>query len=515
MHLPSKILLFSLDFEITNHYFIMKEAYKALHLIQSTLKTATLSIFAISILAGCDLNKKNELPDNTKIVVKGTMKAELTSPPMVPAPVGDRPAMKLLVDLEVVEQVQELADGVRYTLWTFGGTVPGSFIRARIGDEIEFTLANHPTSSMPHNIDLHAATGPGGGASSSLVVPGHKATFSFKLLNPGLYVYHCATAPVGMHIANGMYGLILVEPEGGLPKVDREYYVMQGDFYLKNFDKRTEQVSQIDMEKVIAENADYVLFNGRVGSLTEERALKANVGETVRIFVGNGGPNLASSFHIIGEILDTVHAEGGSVINHNVQTTTIAPGSATTVELKVETAGTFLLVDHAITRAFNKGALAMLTVGGEPNLAVYSGQKTEGVYTPEGQNVQSLPVVAQTGPAPEITLAEKIDQGKKIYERTCVACHQANGAGIASAFPPLANSDFLNADTARAIDAVKNGLSGLIKVNGVEYNSVMPAQGLSDAETASVLTYVYSQWGNKKQEVKVTDVQKVMKHVEH
>src|SRR5690606_8505733 len=149
----------------------------------------------------------------------------------VPEPIGKRGATKLKVSLEILELEGEMVDGVTYTYWTFGGTVPGSFIRTRVGDEVEFLLKNHPDNKLPHNIDLHAVTGPGGGAESSLVPPGHEVTFSFKCLNPGLYVYHCATAPVGMHIANGMYGLILVEPEGGLAPEDKEYYVMQGDFY--------------------------------------------------------------------------------------------------------------------------------------------------------------------------------------------------------------------------------------------------------------------------------------------
>ncbi|HCO82965.1 MAG TPA: nitrite reductase, copper-containing, partial [Arenibacter sp.] len=151
----------------------------------------------------------------------------------VPTPVGDRKAKLLKVDMEILEQEGEMTNGVRYVYWTFGGSVPGSFIRTRVGDEVEFHLKNHPDNKLPHNIDLHAVTGPGGGAESSFVAPGHEKVFSFKTLNPGLYVYHCATAPVGMHIANGMYGLILVEPEGGLPLVDKEYYIMQGDFYTK------------------------------------------------------------------------------------------------------------------------------------------------------------------------------------------------------------------------------------------------------------------------------------------
>lgn len=185
------------------------------------------------LIWSCAKEKEITYENTSEIPVNREMIAELTAPPNVPTPVGRRKAKKLIVEMEILEKEGEITDGVRYVYWTFGGTVPGSFIRTRVGDEVEFRLQNHPDNKLPHNIDLHAVTGPGGGAESSFVAPGHEKVFSFKTLNPGLYVYHCATAPVGMHIANGMYGLILVEPEGGLPLVDKEYYIMQGDFYTK------------------------------------------------------------------------------------------------------------------------------------------------------------------------------------------------------------------------------------------------------------------------------------------
>ena len=240
------------------------------------------------------------------------IQAELAEAPHVPAPITRRTEAKVIINLETVEKVGRLADGVEYTFWSFGENVPGSFIRVREGDEIEFHLNNRASSKMPHNIDLHAVTGPGGGAASSFTAPGHSSQFSFKALNPGLYVYHCATAPVGMHIANGMYGLILVEPEEGLPKVDQEYYVMQSEFYTRGT-YGEEGLQPFDMKKALSENPDYVVFNGSVGSMVGDNAIKANVGETVRLYVGNGGPNLLSSFHVIGEIFDSVHVEGGDL----------------------------------------------------------------------------------------------------------------------------------------------------------------------------------------------------------
>ncbi len=321
------------------------------------MKSVLLALCLSLLLISC---KKDA--DNTGSI-EGEEMAVLTSPPLVPPPITRKTNTKLKVHLEVVEKKMPIAEGVDYTFWTFGGTVPGSFIRVKEGDLIEFHLKNHPSSKMPHNIDLHAVTGPGGGAASSFTLPGHESVFSFKALNPGLYVYHCATAPVGMHIANGMYGLILVEPKEGLPKVDKEYYVMQGDFYTKGrYGKQGYQ--PFDMESAIDEKPTYVVFNGAANKLTGENALKAKVGETIRLFVGNGGPNLVSSFHVIGEIFDSVHVEGGSLINKNVQTTLVPAGGSAIVEFKVEAPGNLVMVDHSIFRTFNKGALGIIAVEG-------------------------------------------------------------------------------------------------------------------------------------------------------
>lgn len=192
--------------------------------------------------------------------------AQLTSPPNVPPPIHRSHPAKVIVELEVREVEREISEGVTYTFWTFGGTTPGSFIRVRQGDTVEFHLKNHPDNKMPHNIDLHGVTGPGGGAASSFTAPGHESQFTFKALNQGIYVYHCATAPVGMHIGNGMYGLMLVEPPEGMKPVDHEYYVMQGDFYtVGKYRERGHQ--DFDMQRAIDEKPTYVLFNGSEGAL--------------------------------------------------------------------------------------------------------------------------------------------------------------------------------------------------------------------------------------------------------
>ena len=417
------------------------------------------------------------------------IEAVLTSAPDVPPPLNrDYPA-KVIVDMEVRELDMEISEGVTYTFWTFGGSVPGNFIRIRQGDTVEFHLKNHPDSKMPHNIDLHAVTGPGGGASSSFAALGHEAVFSFKALNQGLFVYHCATAPVGMHVANGMYGLILVEPPEGLPPVDKEFYVMQGEFYTVG--KYREKGHQpFDMQKAIEENATYVLFNGSEGALVGEKAIQAKVGDNVRLFVGNGGPNLVSSFHVIGEIFDKVYQEGGSRYQENVQTTLVPAGGSAITEFRVEVPGTLIIVDHSIFRAFNKGALGMLKVDGAEDLAVYSGKEVDNVYLGDKVMAEDLSAVAEITEARAsgtATKAQRIEAGKVLYNGTCSVCHQQNGEGLEGVFPPLADSDYMLADADRVVEIVLNGLAGPVTVNDVTYNSVMPPMSqLNDDEVADI-----------------------------
>lgn len=302
-------------------------------------------------------------PDPAAVSVAG-------DPAAVPAPIGARAPQTLKYRMETVELAGHLDDGTSFTYWTFDRKVPGPMLRAKVGDTIELTLANARDSKMIHSIDLHAVTGGHGGGAHTQVAPGQEKTITFKTLNPGLYVYHCATPLVPQHIAAGMYGMILVEPEGGLPKVDREYYVMQGEMYTTR-PHGAPVHQEADLEKMAAELPDYYVFNGAVGSLSKTHKLLANVGETVRIYFGVGGPNKVSSFHVIGEVFDTVYSEGSlSSIKHDVQTTLVPPGGATIVELKVQYPGSYLLVDHALSRA-GKGLVGVLDVAGKADPAIY------------------------------------------------------------------------------------------------------------------------------------------------
>jgi nitrite reductase (NO-forming) len=298
--------------------------------------------------------------------------ADISANPFdVGQPVGKRGPQKMTVNLETTEVLGQLADGTTYKYWTFNNKVPGPFIRTRVGDTVTVNMANAKDSHMIHSVDFHAVTGPGGGAAVTQAAPGSSKSFTFKALNPGLYVYHCATPMVAQHISNGMYGMILVEPEGGLPKVDREFYVMQGELYTAQR-HGTQGENEFSLDKLLAEQPEHLMFNGTHDALTKTHRLEAKVGETVRIFFGVGGPNATSSFHVIGEVFDRVYSMGDltSPPLQNVQTTTVPPGGATMVEFKVEAPGRFILVDHALSR-MEKGLVGFLHVDGPENADVF------------------------------------------------------------------------------------------------------------------------------------------------
>jgi nitrite reductase (NO-forming) len=290
--------------------------------------------------------------------------------PQVAAPITRSEPAYVKFNLETQKVTARMADGVAYEYWTFNGTVPGPMLRVREGDTVEIDLSNAADAGVTHSIDLHAVTGPGGGAAVTQIAAGESASFSFKALSPGVYIYHCATAMVAHHIASGMYGMIVVEPKAGLPAVDREYYMMQGDFYLQG--QRGDQgLRSFDLPKMLDERPDYVLFNGSVGANTAANAFQANVGESIRIFFGVGGPNLSSSFHVIGEIFDRVYPEGALANpTTNVQTTHVPAGGAVMVEFRTEVPGTYSIVDHSLGR-MEKGAAAQIVVQGAENHEVF------------------------------------------------------------------------------------------------------------------------------------------------
>jgi nitrite reductase (NO-forming) len=289
--------------------------------------------------------------------------------PRIVSPVNrDHPEL-VKVALETKAVTGLMADGVAFQYWTYNGTVPGPMIRVRQGDTVELTLKNSLNSPVSHSIDLHAATGPGGGGKVTQTPPGATSIFRFKALNPGVYIYHCATPMIPYHIGHGMYGLMVVEPPKGWPKVDREFYVVQGDFYLAG-DPAEQGLHAAVVDKMLKEEPDYVVFNGTVGALAKNHALKAKVGETARIFFGVAGPNTTSSFHVIGEIFDRVYPEGASEPVSNVQSTMVPAGGATIVDFKIDVPGTYILVDHSLGR-LHKGAAGFLEAQGAEDPAIF------------------------------------------------------------------------------------------------------------------------------------------------
>jgi nitrite reductase (NO-forming) len=334
-------------------------------------------------------NSSSSAPVASNAVVTGpvvvnnapTTGADIVRDPTdIPAQIlaGPREPQTVRIDLETVEIEGQLADGTTYKYWTFNGKVPGPFYRVRVGDTIEVHLKNLTNSTMAHSVDFHAVTGPGGGATMTQTAPGEETMFTARALNPGLFVYHCATPMVAEHIANGMYGMILVEPEEGLPLVDREFYVMQGELYTNEAFGSTGLLTE-NVPALLDEDPEYLVFNGATNALTEKKPLKANVGETVRIFFGVGGPNFTSSFHVIGEIFDRVYDQASltSPALTNVQTTTVPPGGATMVEFTLQVPGRYILVDHALSR-MQRGLAGFLIAEGPDNPEIINGTMTAG-----------------------------------------------------------------------------------------------------------------------------------------
>ncbi len=301
-------------------------------------------------------------------------KAQLTTAPQVPPPIARTSPAVVQVYLNAGYKKTELAPGFNYVFWNFNGTTPAPFVRARVGDTLAVIFSNNDNRGLPHNIDFHAVTGPGGGSKVLGTTLGGLVEARFRLLYPGLFIYHCAQPSVADHIANGMYGLILVEPEAGLPKVDHEFYVLQSEFYTSPPVKG--KTLEYSREDGLKEQPRYVVFNGRVGSLTGNNALQVKTGERVRIYFGNAGPNLDSSFHVIGAVFDKLYREGDLIDPpaHGVSVTLVPAAGTAVVEIVFEVPGPYTIVDHSIFRT-EKGALGVINVTGPPRPDIYHSLK--------------------------------------------------------------------------------------------------------------------------------------------
>lgn len=319
---------------------------------------------------------QNSAEDLTSTTTLPREEAVLTNAPYVPPPITRDYPVLLEVCLVTSTKLEKLTSQHKYEKWNFNDSVPGPFIRARVGDVVELSLTNRDESGNPHNIDCHAFLGPGGGSALTTAGEGQTKTGRFRLQCPGLYLYHCAAAPVPVHIANGMYGLMYVQPTENLPPVDHEYYVMQSEFYHEppEIEENGKPSKQVDFSypNALREEPSVVVFNGHEDALTTERPLKAQVGETVRIFFGNAGPNLTSSFHVIGSNFMKAYRDSDvlSPPAQYVQTQSVPPGGSTIVDMEMLVPGTYTLVDHAIFR-LEKGAVGYLNVSGDPQPDIY------------------------------------------------------------------------------------------------------------------------------------------------
>lgn len=359
-------------------------------------------------------------------------------PSDLPPPIGDRPAgvVHVVLTAREVTGVLDPSTGTTYRYWTFNGKVPGPFIRVRQGDTVEVTLQNDKNDMMVHSIDLHAALGPGGGAVLSQVPPGQSRTFSFQATTPGLFVYHCGTPMVADHIANGMYGLILVEPPGGLPHADHEYYVMQGEIYTSS-PKGKSGLQQFSEQNLVQESPEYFVYNGSVGALSSQFPLHANVGETVRIFFGNAGPNATASEHMIGEIFTKVYLFGSltSAPLNGVQTAGVPPGDAAILDLKAEMPGKFTLMDHAMAR-MDKGLLAVLNVKGQENTALmHEGPTPPPMGTAEISGMTAADLKAATEAPSMVAVTSSGPSGTETMAGMSPATMDNNGAAAAPVLP--------------------------------------------------------------------------------
>lgn len=268
--------------------------------------------------------------------------------------------------IPITHDTIEIADGVRYEGWTFGGTVPGPVIRVRQGDRVRIVLVNQ--APMGHSIDFHAARIPMNQA-FRMVDPGDSLTFDFEARDPGVFMVHCGTPPVLMHIMQGMYLPIIVDPRGGWPHhADKEFVIVQSEFYAG---EAHDGMAGMDFEAAMQPRASYVVFNGRADQY-KAHPLQVDEGDRVRLFVVDAGPNLNSDFHIVGAIFDHVYVDGDMERPlRGVQTVTIPAGGGAVFETSFDRGlsgeGVYAFVTHSFADA-SKGAVGLIQVG-HPQLA--------------------------------------------------------------------------------------------------------------------------------------------------
>ncbi len=403
-------------------------------------------------------------------------------------PLQDGPS--ITVKLDTTDMATEIISGVQYQAWPFGGSVPGPVIHVRQGQTVNVEFTNR--GAMPHSIDFHAALTPPN-LHFADIQPGETIRFSFEASVPGAFVYHCGTDPVLLHMANGMYGAIIVDPvEPALPPADQEYVIVQSEWY-------TQQLSGTlmgpDYEKMLAMQPDLMAFNGTAFQY-RDHPLTAAPGERVRLYMVNAGPSLWSAFHVIGSMFDKVYPDGDPThARSGVSTYTVAPGEGAVFDVVIPEAGLYPFVDHSFAH-LEIGAVGILDIR-EPGTEHTRKPPIEKAAAPPAAAAQP-PVVAPAGP-----YRFDPERGAQLYASTCAVCHQASGAGLAGAFPPLeGNSSVLDDDPARQIRAILHGMQGE-EIDGVVYPAPMPPFGatLSDVDVADIVNHERTSWGNQARQV--------------
>ncbi len=411
-------------------------------------------------------------------------------PPLQPGP-------SVEVNIAATDRKVEIASGVYYQAWTFGDSVPGPVIHVRQGQTVNVTFTNH--GNMQHSIDFHAAMTP-----PSLhfveVEPGKTIHFSFVAKVPGAFVYHCGTPPVLLHMGNGMYGAIIVDPAAPLPPAAESYVIVQSEWYTQ---QESGTLMGPNYEKMLQERPDEVVFNGTAFQY-RDHPLPVVAGERVRVYFVDAGPDLWSSFHVIGAIFDKVYPDGDAAhALSGVSTYTVGPGAGAVFDLVIPDPGKYAFVDHDMAHMVI-GAQGILDVRAPGAAPVASAFTAPAAVTPAAN---ATPVPAEpAGPY-------KFDptQGATLYANNCSACHQIGGTGLPGAFPPLKdNAAVLDPDPEKQIEVILHGLHGA-NVGGTVYPTAMPpfASVLNATQIANIINHERSSWGNHAKLIKAEQVKKV------
>jgi nitrite reductase (NO-forming) len=319
------------------------------------------------------------------------------------------------VRLDTTHKIIEIAPGVKFSAWTFGDTVPGPTVRARVGDRIKFVMTNRSDEAVPgvrvtaapmmHSMDFHAAMVSPQDKYRS-IAPGQTIEFEFTLNYPGIFMYHCGTPMILEHIASGMYGAVIVEPRNGYPtKADREYVVIQSEFYVKP-DPGKQKVDGaplyvLDTDRLRDSRPTHTVFNGVHNGMVKN-PLAAKAGERVRLHVLNVGPSKTSSFHVVGTIFDRVWFEGNPDNQmRGMQTVLLGSSNSATVEFLIPEDGSYIMVDHHFANA-SQGAIGLISTAAKPPARELEHHNIPATRTPTD---------------PEAVA------GKLAFESKCLACH--------------------------------------------------------------------------------------------